>query len=336
MGIQAANSPVNTVNQANDHISEPAKGTLSLISGGKSDDTQYAVMQDAIRDLLERCAYRSPKSATDPELRRDLAAEVAKWDANLPPAFLAKSVAAGCIYVETAYGHTPRAHRHYIALYIVCMLYADDLGEQDSAAVVAFTRRFVGGERQPNAVFECLAGLLRRAYTLWPQFGADSIITGTLNALAANHIESSTRGMAVRPLATRYPTYLRLLAGIATPFTHFVFPNTWRETPESYVQILPEIDHWTLGVNDILSFYKEELAGETNNYIHLRADAEQTSVDDVLRRLVDEVADTALRVNKITEDDPELAAIWTRYTQCYIEFHLKTPRYRLTELGFSA
>ncbi|KAI0822027.1 terpenoid synthase [Trametes gibbosa] len=294
-------------------------------------------MRDAIRDLLDRCAYRSPKSATDPELRRTLAAEVAEWDAGLSPAFLARSIDASCNYVETVYGHTPAAHRHYIALYTVCMFYADDLGEQDPAAVMAFTRRFVCGERQPNAVFECLAGLLRCAHTLWPQFGADSIVTGTLDALAANYIECTTRGMAVKALATRYPTYLRLRAGISAPFTHFLFSNSWRETTESYVQILPEIDHWTLGAKCVLlSFYKEELAGETNNYIHLQAAAEQTSADGVLHRLVDEVADTALRVNKVTADDPELAAMWNKYMQCYLEFHLKTPRYRLAELGFSA
>lgn len=64
-----------------------------------------------------------------------------------------------------------------------------------------------------------------------------------------------------------------------------------------------------------LSFYKEELAGETNNYIHLRAAAEQTSTDAVLRRLVEEVTDTARRVVKIAADDEELSRIWDRYMQ---------------------
>ncbi|EIW59698.1 terpenoid synthase [Trametes versicolor FP-101664 SS1] len=295
-----------------------------------------SVMQEVIRDLLDRSEYRSPKSATDHELRRALTEEVVEWKTDVAPAFLTKAVDASCNYVETVYGHTPPAHRHYIALYTVCMLYADDLGEHDPGAVMQFTRRFVRAEPQPHAVFECLASVLRRAHELWPQFGADCIITGTLDALAANHVECTTRGMAVKPHATRYPTYLRLRAGIGAPFTHFVFPNCWRETPESYVQILPEIDHWTLGANDILSFYKEELAGETNNYIHLRAAAEQTSTDAVLRRLVEEVTDTARRVVKIAADDEELSRIWNRYMQCYLEFHLRTPRYRLAELGFSA
>ncbi|OJT10384.1 hypothetical protein TRAPUB_13076 [Trametes pubescens] len=260
-------------------------------------------MQEVICDLLNRSEYRSPKSATDYELRRALAEEVAEWKTHVALAFLTKSVDASCNYVETVYGHTPAAHKHYIALYTVCMLYADDLGDHDPGAVMQFTRRFVRAEPQPHAVFECLADLLRRAHELWPQFGADCVITGTLDALAANHVECMTRGMSVKPHATRYPAYLRLRAGIGAPFTHFVFPNCWRETPESYVQILP------------LSFYKEELAGETNNYIHLRAAAEQTSTDTILRKLVEEVTDTARRVVKIAADDEELSRIWNRYMQ---------------------
>ncbi|KAI0366897.1 terpenoid synthase [Pilatotrama ljubarskyi] len=291
-------------------------------------------MQEAVGELLRRSAYVSPKSETDPTLRHALTQHVGSWDINLSTGLRDKIVDASCNYVETVYGHTSPEHRQYIALYSACMLYADDLGEQDPGAVMEFTRRFIRGEKQPNDVFECLADVLKRAYELWPQFGADSIVTGTLDALAANHIESTTRDMEVKPLATRYPSYLRLRAGITAPFTHFVFPKSWRETPESYIQILPEIDHWTLGAN--LSFYKEELAGETNNYIHLRSAAEQRTVDDILRRLVEEVSDTAHRVNMVIADDSELQAVWSRYMQCYLEFHLKTPRYRLAELGFSA
>ena len=38
-----------------------------------------------------------------------------------------------------------------------------------------------------------------------------------------------------------------------------------------------------------MSFYKEELEGETKNYIHLRAIAERRSTEDVLSELVGEV-----------------------------------------------
>ncbi|KAI0662063.1 terpenoid synthase [Cubamyces menziesii] len=280
----------------------------------------------------------SPQSTPDGGLRHWLSAQVSKWkttlDLNFSPKFLDKTVNASSIYVETVYGHTPPEHRQYIALYSACMFYAEDVGEHDPNAVMEFTRRFVQGKKQSDEIFECLAGLLRRAYEYWPPFGADSIITGTLDALSANYIECSTKEMQIRPSATRYPTYLRLRAGISAPYTHFLFPNTWMRAPESYLQILPELDHWTLGAN--LSFYKEELAGEKNNYVHTRASAEQKSIEHVLRDLVGEASDTARRIKLVLAEDSELLSFWDRYMQYYLEFHLKTPRYRLTELGFHA
>ena len=64
-----------------------------------------------------------------------------------------------------------------------------------------------------------------------------------------------------------------------------------------------------------LSFYKESLAGETDNYIHLRASAEGAWPTDVLRKLAAEVTDTVRRIDAITSVDSELAALWKRFFQ---------------------
>ena len=90
--------------------------------------------------------------------------------------------------------------------------------------------------------------------------------------------------------------------------------------------------------------------------MHIRACAEQKSIEHVLGDLVGEASDTARRINLILAEDPELLSFWNKYMQAslgcflgqlvvlerspvsqyYLEFHLKTPRYRLTELGFHA
>ena len=103
-----------------------------------------------------------------------------------------------------------------------------------------------------------------------------------------------------------------------------------------------------------LSFYKEQLAGETNNYVHLRAGAEQTSAAQVLRQLVNEVLESGREMESLTVGDDDLAALWHRYFQVsrfqthdlyvilsdsmqgYLEFSLKAERYRLAELGYKA
>lgn len=64
-----------------------------------------------------------------------------------------------------------------------------------------------------------------------------------------------------------------------------------------------------------LSFYKEELAHETNNYIQIRAASERTSGIAILRKLAHEVLDTLHRIEQLMADDAELSALWAGYVQ---------------------
>ncbi|KAJ8472883.1 hypothetical protein ONZ51_g8216 [Trametes cubensis] len=295
--------------------------------------SQRQHISNLVTDFLQRSDFRAVQSPRDVDLREKLSVDVNNWGVDINPSMLEKMVETSCSYAETAFGHTSFEHRYYIALYTACMLYGEDLGEHDPDAVTQFARRLVRGDKQVSPIFDCLADLLKQAHLYWSDVGADAIITGTVDALTATAIEFATTGTPVAPSALRYPYYLRTRAGGGPQYTHFMFMRSWREKADSYLQILPEIEHWTLGTNDILSFYKEELAGETSNYVHLRADAESISPWDVLRHLTEEVLDTARRIDDITASDPELYALWNRYLQCYLEFSVRTPRYRLRELG---
>ena len=72
-----------------------------------------------------------------------------------------------------------------------------------------------------------------------------------------------------------------------------------------------------------LSFYKEELAGEDKNYVHLRAAAQRSNAEDVLRQLVEDVVESACRMEALTVEDPELTEIWARYFQVR-DHHMRT------------
>ncbi|KAH9940450.1 terpenoid synthase [Epithele typhae] len=320
--------------------------TASLAKPSRCDEDAgsdpHAGVKTVVREFLARSDYRSPKSLEDPVLRSTLADELATWPASVPPSFIAKVLDGACVYTETAYAHVSHAHKLYIARYTACMLYVDDLaateasGVEGADAVRRFAGRFVRGEPQPDAVLDALAAILRDAHTggLWGPYGADAIVAGTLDAIAAAHVEGALERGAIKVHsgATMFPSYLRTRAGIGPPFTHFAFMREWRDVPDSYLQVLPYMEHWTLGTN--LSFYKEELAGETKNYVHLRADAELRSCEEVLLALSDEVAQSARRMDTLVKEDVELEALWRRYYQGYLEFSLKAKRYRLAELGY--
>ncbi|CDO71708.1 hypothetical protein BN946_scf184915.g52 [Trametes cinnabarina] len=342
--------------------SAPSLPRDSLTSAVIIPDSLRAAIQECVRSFLGDCAYSSHKSASEEQLRQWLALQTEKWKIRLSAAFLDKALNASCNYVETVYGHLPSDHRCYVSLYTLYMFYAEDIGQTHPECVMDFTRRFVRAEKQPDGVLECLAATLKRAYDLWSPFGADAIITGTLDALSANYIECTTQNLVIKQRATRLTCASGRVSVPCSPTSSSPIPGG---TPRS--RICKSFQKLTTGrlvpienfFSDILSFYKEELAGERTNYVHLRVAAEQTSTENVLRKLVEEVSDTARRVKLVLADDIELLALWTKYMQastlfppafsrsigyaeartlgqCYLEFHLKTPRYRLAELGFEA
>lgn len=113
-------------------------------------------------------------------------------------------------------------------------------------------------------------------------------------------------------------------------------------------------------INDLLSFHKEQLAGETVNMISLQHQSwrggkgtgplgEWTMVD-TYGRLCDQVRDATLRIDKLLrleecemvergelryEDvgleavDVTIAMQWREYRCGYISWHLECPRYKL-------
>ncbi|KAM5542954.1 hypothetical protein V8D89_003338 [Ganoderma adspersum] len=233
------------------------------------------------------------------------------------------------------YPHTSPEHQRYIALYTACMTYADDLGSRHVEALAQFSRRFATGQKQLSPPLEFLADLLRKSYDLWPEVGADTIISSTLIAITAMHVECTAGNVAVIPKATWWPNYFRTRTGFSLPYAHFSFVKGWRSTTDSYMQLLPYLEFFLNSSNDVLSFYKEELSGETANYVHIRATTDEMTPVETLRLLADETLACEEKIRVFIGEDHELMAIWRSLEQGFLAFHMKTPRYRLMDLTIS-
>jgi hypothetical protein len=114
------------------------------------------------------------------------------------------------------------------------------------------------------------------------------------------------------------------------------------------------------GMNDVLSFHKEEIDGETYNLIHLRTRSlslsgfhglganEEWTCYDTLRLLCDEIREATYRIDgmlrleecekklqgssdahDIDEMDVEIAKQWRGWRDGYISWHLECRRYKL-------
>ena len=88
---------------------------------------------------------------------------------------------------------------------------------------------------------------------------------------------------------------------------------------------------FTCSCSDVLSFYKEELAGEKDNYIHSRARVMGQSPYVVLKDLADEVVAIAEQGRSILKGEKE-REVWNVFVKGYAAFHYLSPRYQLSEL----
>ena len=115
----------------------------------------------------------------------------------------------------------------------------DDLGKRHLDALAQFSYRFAKGEKQPNLVLERLVELMRESYDLWPQMGADAIVSATLDGISAMCLESTIGDMEITPQATWWPNYFRTKTGLSPQYAHFIFAKGWRVNADSYMQLLP-------------------------------------------------------------------------------------------------
>lgn len=80
-------------------------------------------------------------------------------------------------------------------------------------------------------------------------------------------------------------------------------------------------------------FYKEEIAGETKNYIHSRARYEKKLPVATMRDVVVDCADSYLRANEVLAGHEKYEKVWLEYVHGYVAMHIKTKRYLMADLG---
>jgi hypothetical protein len=85
--------------------------------------------------------------------------------------------------------------------------------------------------------------------------------------------------------------------------------------------------------SDVLSFYKEELAGETVNRVSLLAAVNGSSKSEALMRLANEAGVAHTRAQQILSNNQSALDAYIAWSHGWVGFHAGTTRYRLDELG---
>jgi hypothetical protein len=237
----------------------------------------------------------------------------------------------GVYYAATTYDYPDLPRRIYIALYTAFVTNLDDLHRRDPERVALFGMRLMRGERHGHPVLDGLADILNETETHFGRTAATLIIHDTLGFVTSLSIDYETQGLKRSQDALGFPLYLRLMSAIPTAYAMFIFPSDMPLV--SYIQSIPEIREFISHVNDVTSFYKEEMRGEQDNYISVLSASQRLAKYEVLQKLAKDVAQTTDRIDKILKDDPAALQVWTVFKAGYFYYHTSNPRYKLDNLN---
>ncbi|KAJ6476899.1 isoprenoid synthase domain-containing protein [Mycena sanguinolenta] len=261
------------------------------------------------------------------------------------------------------------------------ILIDDSIEDQDvNADIAQFSHKIYLGEDQEHAMLALYHDTIKEMSHM---YGNDSVLRGFAIVPWLNHTDAclmekdifeaerelaKVGGMWLSPageLTKKFPHYMRSKSGIAEAYV----AGTFKATKEQYIPLtryikaVPDFSFYIEGINDLLSFYKESMDGETYNFIQLRTRSlAATGVrgsgpsgewvcHDTVRLLCDEIAaatkriDQLLRldecerkmrgdtqVNGIDDTDIDIAKQWRGWRDGYISWHFECRRYKLGAL----
>ncbi|KAF4610846.1 hypothetical protein D9613_006485 [Agrocybe pediades] len=190
-----------------------------------------------------------------------------------------------------------------VARFTWFLLYVDDIGKRDRGTLEGLQKALVGNTTD------------------------EDMINGWLLEET-----QSVQEMKLMPAGQSFANYLRTKTGGGSCFAFMLFPKEFDIDISVYIQVMDDLTLFNNYANDIFSFYKEELQGETNNYIHNRAFLTGKHVAITFQEICDETVAAYERITSLLENT-KAAPLWKRFVNGYLAFHLNVPRYRLREIG---
>ncbi|KAJ7136876.1 isoprenoid synthase domain-containing protein [Mycena epipterygia] len=282
--------------------------------------------------------------------------------------------AAGSV-IERAYPFASTPLKLLFAKLTAMAFFIDDSIEDESmyAEFVQFSHKLFLGEVQQSGILALYHATLKELSTFYSNDAVrrDLAIVPWISYIDACLIEKDlfTEQKGLPPNCgysfwLECPDYLRYKSGVSEAYGAWIFQagEGQKILSTKYIGVLPDLIFFieSNAVNDLFSFHKEELAGETYTYIHLRTRSLSASgargggtigewmPNDTIRLLCDETAEAARRIDgllrleecerkiqgeaglsEIDELDVEIAKQWRAFRNGYISWYVKCRRYKL-------
>ncbi|KAG8824669.1 hypothetical protein FRC19_001301 [Serendipita sp. 401] len=282
---------------------------------------------------LTRIRYRRPLYPPRVALEADLRSIISSWKIHGLGEIAEKMIPPSAAMGEMSYQEHEYTVKLLISIFTFFMIYIDDRSSRgDPAPFANFQRNYALATPQLDPVLDQFADFLTVVWSFYDPFTANAIVSSSLEFINGCYLERLTEKMPINPEAEKFPYFLRSKTGVAQAYAMMIFPAALHPSPTAFIQAIPSISYWIDITNDILSFYKEELAHETNNYIHLRAAVARRRPVQVLRDLVDESLHASNSVESILKRNTVALNAWLTFKTGYITFHISQDRYKLSEL----
>jgi hypothetical protein len=94
--------------------------------------------------------------------------------------------------------------------------------------------------------------------------------------------------------------------------------------------IKPFTDLWFS--SDILSYYKEEIEGDTTNYLSLVAASRALTKQDALHAIVEKTVQAHHNILECLRPHTEACDAYVNFFVGYVKFHTASKRYRMEEI----
>ncbi|KAG1883984.1 isoprenoid synthase domain-containing protein [Suillus subluteus] len=306
--------------------------TLTL----SNDEVRLASIRQVIANFLRRCglSYANIANITIGEtLYSECYQEAVNRGFPMDGKYSLRPYMAVGVAMFNTYVYLPdRATRMWICLFTVLVTCIDDMMDkgEDLVHVHNFYERFVSNQSQGNPVLSALDALLRDIVHHYPSPVSNLIVASAFDFISSIMLDNETKDMQISAEAQSYPNYMRLLSGVQTAYSLFIFPSTL--SPREYVQCMPDLAIVINYANDILSFYKEEIEGDTTNYLSRVAASRALTKQDVLHEIVEKTVQAHHNILECLRPYTEACDAYISFFDGYVKFHAALKRYKMEEI----
>ncbi|CCL98073.1 uncharacterized protein FIBRA_00067 [Fibroporia radiculosa] len=270
-----------------------------------------------------------PTYQPDIELRQKIEETTRLWEDEEA---LRPFIVSAIFLTETGYGHILDNNvKVIIALYTALILIMDSPAIAEANNAIGIPQGLCQGSIHATpGLIGTLAKLAKDSWDYFVPFAAGSIVISILDHVNGEMLERL--GDTDSDALTSYPfvKYRRMLSGLPDAFSCFIWEKSRFPDVNAYLLAIPAANLVLTYINDILSLYKEELAGETT-YIHDRA---RTTGKPTLEALRDVAQETVAAVEQVRAllGEGDARDAWDSCVQGFVGYHIANPRYRLKEV----